>query len=30
VLDNPVKAGLCELPSDWPWSGGRFRDRFAA
>jgi len=28
VLDNPVKAGLCELPSDWPWSGGRFRDRF--
>jgi putative transposase len=27
VLDNPVKAGLCELAADWPWSGGRFRDR---
>jgi REP element-mobilizing transposase RayT len=29
VLDNPVKAGLCELSSDWPWSGGRFADRFS-
>lgn len=28
VLDNPVKAGLCKLPSDWPWSGGRLRNRF--
>jgi putative transposase len=24
VLENPVKAGLCEFASDWPWSGGRF------
>jgi putative transposase len=23
VFDNPVKAGLCERASDWPWSGGR-------
>ena len=21
VLENPVRAGLCERPSDWPWSG---------
>jgi REP element-mobilizing transposase RayT len=28
VLENPVKAGLCELASDWPWSGGRFLRRF--
>jgi putative transposase len=21
VLENPVRAGLCETPSDWPWSG---------
>ena len=21
VLENPVRAGLCEQPSDWPWSG---------
>ncbi len=20
VLDNPVRAGLCERPEDWPWS----------
>ena len=24
VLENPVKAGLCEFARDWPWSGGRF------
>ena len=24
VLENPVKAGLCEFALDWPWSGGRF------
>ena len=24
VFDNPVKAGLCEKASDWPWSGGMF------
>jgi putative transposase len=22
VLDNPVRAGLCESPDDWPWSAG--------
>jgi hypothetical protein len=21
VLENPVRVGLCESPSDWPWSG---------
>jgi putative transposase len=21
VLENPVRAGLCNLPSEWPWSG---------
>ena len=24
VLLNPVRAGLCERPEDWPWSGSRF------
>ena len=24
VANNPVRAGLCESPSDWPWSS--FRD----
>lgn len=28
VLDNPVKAGLSERATDWPWSGGRFAQRF--
>jgi REP element-mobilizing transposase RayT len=23
VLDNPVRAGLCERPADWAWSGSR-------
>jgi REP-associated tyrosine transposase len=23
VLNNPVRAGLCEHPDDWPWSGAR-------
>jgi putative transposase len=23
VLANPVRAGLCERPEDWPWSGAR-------
>lgn len=27
VLENPVRAGLCESPADWPWSGGRFSSR---
>jgi REP element-mobilizing transposase RayT len=22
ILQNPVKAGLCESATDWPWSGG--------
>ena len=22
VLLNPVRAGLCKSPEDWPWSGG--------
>ena len=21
ILDNPVRAGLCEHADDWPWSG---------
>jgi putative transposase len=24
VFDNPVKAGLCERATEWPWSGGLF------
>ena len=24
VLENPVRAGLCERPSEWPWSGSRY------
>ena len=24
VLLNPVRAGLCRRPEDWPWSGSRF------
>ena len=27
ILDNPVKAGLCEFADDWPWSGGRVARR---
>jgi len=23
VLENPVRAGLCDRPEDWPWSGTR-------
>ncbi len=23
VLHNPVRAGLCELATEWPWSGGK-------
>ena len=25
IENNPVKAGLCEKPSDWPFSGARWR-----
>lgn len=28
VLENPVKAGLCEFATDWPWSGGRYLSRY--
>ena len=24
VLDNPVRAGLCTRPQDWPWSWSRY------
>jgi REP-associated tyrosine transposase len=24
VIWNPVRAGLCERPSDWPWSAPRY------
>ena len=24
VLANPVRAGLCESPEDWPWSGSKW------
>jgi len=25
IEKNPVKAGLCKSPEDWPWSSARFR-----
>lgn len=25
IENNPVVAGLCEKPEDWPWSSARFR-----
>jgi REP element-mobilizing transposase RayT len=28
VLENPVKAGLCESALDWPWSGGRYLSKY--
>ena len=24
VMNNPVRAGLCERAGDWPWSGGAY------
>ena len=27
VENNPVKAGLCEKPEDWPWSSAYWRSR---
>jgi putative transposase len=24
VLENPVRAGLCASPADWPWSASRY------
>jgi REP element-mobilizing transposase RayT len=26
VEQNPVKAGLCSTPPEWPWSSARFRE----
>ena len=26
IENNPVVAGLCRKPDDWPWSSARFRD----
>jgi putative transposase len=28
IENNPVKAGLCGPPEDWPWSSARFRDQW--
>jgi hypothetical protein len=25
IENNPVAAGLCKKPEDWPWSSARFR-----
>jgi REP element-mobilizing transposase RayT len=30
VLGNPVRAGLCERPDDWPWSSARYGSRAAS
>jgi len=27
IENNPVVAGLCEVPEDWPWSSARIRGR---
>jgi REP element-mobilizing transposase RayT len=27
IENNPVKAGLCQKPSDWPFSSAWFRER---
>jgi putative transposase len=27
ILDNPVRAGLCQLVTEWPWSGGELLRR---
>jgi putative transposase len=24
VIENPVRAGLCETPEDWPWGASRY------
>ena len=29
VLENPVRAGLCERPEEWPWSGSRWGRQLA-
>lgn len=28
IENNPVKAGLCKYPKDWPWSSARLRDQW--
>ena len=28
IENNPVKAGLCKEPSDWPYSSARFKKRW--
>lgn len=28
IEKNPVKAGLCASPADWPWSSARFRQKW--
>ncbi len=28
VENNPVKAGLCSAPPEWPWSSARWRDEY--
>jgi putative DNA methylase len=27
IENNPVKAGLCRLPTEWPWSSAAMRER---
>ena len=29
VVENPVRAGLCASPEDWPWSGSRWGKQLA-
>jgi putative transposase len=29
VLENPVRAGLCQRADDWPWSGSRWGRQLA-
>jgi putative DNA methylase len=29
IENNPVKAGLCERPEDWPWGSARWRKQTA-
>jgi REP element-mobilizing transposase RayT len=29
IENNPVAAGLCRLPEEWPWSSARLRDDWA-
>jgi REP element-mobilizing transposase RayT len=30
IENNPVAAGLCQHPADWPWSSARFRSEWVA